>query len=106
MSGFFEGLRARARRRAEVVEDALLAPRPPRDAHPPPMQDQPQRQPRPLLRWHHRGHLPLDLDRIPRGHELQPIRQADDMRIDSEPWLVEPVAEDYVGRLSSDARNF
>src|SRR6266446_4029306 len=41
VSAFFPALRARGRRRAEVVEDALLAARAARDANPAAVQDQP-----------------------------------------------------------------
>src|SRR5215472_16270494 len=43
------------RRRAEVVEHALLAHRTPRVAYATAVQDQPQRKRCPLFRWHHRG---------------------------------------------------
>src|SRR5713101_7631541 len=100
-SGPTRRLRPCGGRRAEVVEDALLAPRPPRDAYPPPMQDQPQRQPRPLLLRHHRAHLALDLGRVSRRHELDQVGQTDHMRVDREPGHVEPDAEDHVRRLAA-----
>src|SRR2546425_3418840 len=49
------------RARAQSVDDAVLALRPPRDAHAAPVQDQRVREPRPLVARHERHQVPLDL---------------------------------------------
>src|SRR4029077_6678189 len=54
-----------SRARTPPVHDADLAPRPARDAHAPTVQDQRVREPGPLVPWHERHEVPLDLHGIP-----------------------------------------
>src|SRR6266849_4756845 len=68
------------RGRTEVVHDALVALRPARDAHPAPMKDQSQREPRPLLFGNHGRDLELDLHRVFRRYQLQQVGEPDHMR--------------------------
>src|SRR5438132_9767389 len=94
----------RARRRTEVVEHALLTPWPPRDAHPTPMQDQPQRQPGPLLGCHHPRHERLDLLWVLRRYQSEQVRQPLHMRVDGEAGHVEADSENHIRGLAPDAR--
>src|ERR1700716_1257007 len=73
---------ARGRGWAEVVEDALLATRPERDAHSAAGEDKAQGKAGPLLLRHNRAHLLLDLHWISGRRELEPVGQAVDMGVD------------------------
>src|SRR5258705_10610557 len=92
----------RGRGRAEIVQNAFFAARPPGDADPPAVQDQPQRQPSPFLFRHHRANLVLDLDRVACPHQAQAVSQSRHVAVDRETWHAEPDAEDYVGGLATD----
>ena len=69
------------------------------------MQDESQRQPRPFLLGHRRTDLTLDLLRVARRHQLQPIGEADHVRVDGKARLAKPRAENDVRRLTADARD-
>src|SRR5215208_298908 len=77
-----------ARRRAEVVHDAVLAQRPPRNADPPPVPDEQVRKPRPVLAWDELHEIALDLDGILLLRQPEPLREPAHVRVDDDPLRV------------------
>src|SRR5437588_1741733 len=94
----------RERRRAEVVEHALLAERAPGVADPPAVQDQAQREIGPLLLWDDRADVLLDLDRVLAVGQFQAIAEPIHVRVDGEAGHAESDAQDHVCRLAADPR--
>ena len=101
-------LRARRRklagRRADGRKHTLVASRPAGVAHPPPVLDEPQREPAPLLRRHQRVQVVLDGDRIGLAREAKPARQPSDVGVDRQPGKIECHRTHDVARLATDAR--
>src|SRR5690242_386908 len=81
---------------AEVVEHALRTAGRPGDAYPPPVEDQTQAEPGPLLRRHHARDLGLDLDRVAAAGQAQQVAEPDDVGIDGEAGQVEGHTQDHV----------
>src|SRR3954452_17520283 len=69
-------------RRADPRQGARVAARPPGVAYLSPVLDQPQPQPAPPLEGPHSPEVVFDLHRIGLVRELQPTRQASDVRVD------------------------
>src|SRR5438105_3088216 len=95
---------ARERGRAEVIQHALLAKRSSGVADPPAVQDQPQREVRPLLRRHHLADVLLDLDGVPAVGQLQAVAEPVDVGVHGEAGDAEGDAKDHVCRLPADPR--
>src|SRR5271167_4424655 len=85
---------------------AKLALRLARDTYLAPVQNQPHREPRPILGWQDLLHVDFNLCRIRMLREPQPIRQPPHMRIDHEPRLAEDLPQNHVSGLAPDPRNF
>jgi hypothetical protein len=77
-----------AHRRTEVREHARLARWPPGEAHPAPVQDDPQAEHATLRCRHHRAQRRLHLHRVGLGREAQPLRQAQHVRVDRQAWQI------------------
>src|SRR2546425_389950 len=90
------------RARAQSVDDALLALRPPRDAHAAPVQDQRVREPRPLVARHERHQVALDLHRVLLCRQTEQRRESLHVGVDHDPFvLAEPGAEHDVRGLAA-----
>src|SRR2546426_526245 len=82
------------RARAQSADHALLALRPPRDAHAPSVQDQRVREPRPLVARHERHQVALDLHRVLLCRQTEQRRESLHVGVDHDPFvLAEPGAE-------------
>src|SRR6266550_8402736 len=91
------------RRRAEVVDDALLAVRHPCDADAPAVPDQQVREAAPVLARHEPDQIALDLDRILLTRQPQALRQPPDVRVHDDPLRSAELRGNDVGGLPRDA---
>src|SRR6185503_6884446 len=92
------------RARAEAIQHAVSAARPPGDADGSTVLDQCMREPRPVIPWHDRHQLLLDLHRIVLLGQLEQPGESLDMGVDHHPFIFpEPCAEDDVGGLPANA---
>src|SRR5438094_338296 len=89
-------------RRTEVVDDALLAERPPRVADPPAVPDQQVRQARPVRARHQLDQIALDLDGILLPRQPEPLREPPHVRVHDDPLRVPALGRDDVRGLARD----
>src|SRR5205823_9248180 len=93
-----------ARTRAPPVYDTDLASGPPRDAHPPPVEDQRVREPGPLVARHQPHQVSLDFHGIRLTCEAEQGGQALHVCVHHDPFVLpEPGAEYHVRGLAADA---
>src|SRR5207237_2043324 len=84
-----------AARRAEVVQDATLAERSPRDADSAAVPDEEMREPAPLPPRHDLHQIALDLHGILLAREAEALREPADVRVDDDSlWLAQLGGDD------------
>src|SRR5438552_702039 len=91
-----------SRARAPPVDDTDLAPRPPRDAHAPTVQDQGVGEPGPFLARYERHQVPLDFHGIRLAREAEQGGQALHVGVHHDPFVLpEPSPEHHVRGLAA-----
>src|SRR5712692_1383623 len=88
------------RRRAEVVEHALLAARQTREADTAAVPDQKVREAAPVLTRHELHQVALDLHRILLLGEAEPLREPAHVRVDHDALRLADLCRHHVGRLT------
>src|SRR5207302_8608263 len=84
-----------SRTRAPPVDDTDLAPRPARDAHPPPVEDQRVREPGPLVASHQPHQVSLDFHGIRLAREAEQGGQALYVRVYHDHFVLPESGDEY-----------
>src|SRR5581483_11308346 len=89
---------------AEIHENAILAARAARVAHPAPVPDHQMREASPVGARHEPDEIALDLDRILLLRQPEPLREPAHMRVDDDPLRLPELGRDDVRRLAGNTR--